>query len=137
VLGRINPWSSLFDPGRKTVRGGLWSYVTENKDYPYYLLRDWLGGAEGKSLRGLKRGQGKILNLDGQKVAAYRDDHGEVSLCSPVCTHLRCIVGWNEAERTWDCPCHGSRFKPTGEVLAGPAEEPLKKLAARPEESSA
>ncbi len=128
VLGRKNPWTTLFAPGRKKVRGGTWRYVTENKDYPYYMLRDWLGGAEAKSLNALKREQGKILNLDGKKVAAYRDKNGKVTLCSPVCTHLKCIVGWNEAERTWDCPCHGSRFKPTGEVISGPAEEPLEKL---------
>jgi Rieske Fe-S protein len=63
-----------------------------------------------------------------KKVAAYRDDDGRVSLCSPVCTHLQCIVAWNNAERTWDCPCHGSRFKPTGEVISGPAESPLEKI---------
>ena len=131
VLGRENPWRDLFDPGRKKVRGGIWTYLKENKDYPYYLVRDWIGGAEGKSLRALKRGQGKILHLEGRKVAAYRDENGEVSLCSPVCTHMKCIVGWNEAERTWDCPCHGSRFKPTGEVISGPAEEPLEKIAAK------
>jgi glycine/D-amino acid oxidase-like deaminating enzyme/nitrite reductase/ring-hydroxylating ferredoxin subunit len=130
VMKRKNPWSDLFDPSRKKILGGLWTYLTENKDYPYYLLRDRLGGSEGKSLRALKIGQGKILRLEGRKVAAYRDDKGEVSLCSPICTHLKCIVGWNEAERTWDCPCHGSRFKPGGEVLSGPAEEPLAKLPA-------
>lgn len=128
VLGRKNPWTDLFDPGRKKILGGAWTYLKENKDYPYYLLRDWLGGTEGKSLRVLKRGQGKILHLDGRKVAAYRDNDGAVSVCSPVCTHMKCIVGWNEAEQTWDCPCHGSRFKPTGEVISGPAEEPLEKL---------
>jgi glycine/D-amino acid oxidase-like deaminating enzyme/nitrite reductase/ring-hydroxylating ferredoxin subunit len=128
VLERENPWKKLFDPGRKKVRGGTWSYVSENADYPYYLVRDHIGGTEGKSLAALKRNQGKILHLDGKKVAAYRDEAGKVTLCSPVCTHLKCIVGWNEAERTWDCPCHGSRFKPTGEVISGPAEEPLEKL---------
>ena len=133
VVGRQNPWSELFDPGRKKLRGATWTYLKENKDYPYYLVRDWVGGAEGKSLRSLKKGQGKILHLDGRKVAAYRDDNGKVTLCSPVCTHLKCIVGWNEAERTWDCPCHGSRFKPTGEVIAGPAEDPLPKLPAKDE----
>ena len=128
VLKQQNPWRDLFDPGRKKLRGGTWSYLKENKDYPYYLLRDRLAGAEGKSLRVLKNGQGKILQLDGKKVAAYRDEHGAVSVCSPVCTHMKCIVNWNEAEQTWDCPCHGSRFKPTGEVISGPAEEPLAKL---------
>lgn len=131
VLKRKNPWQDLFDPGRKKLIGGTWSYLKENLDYPYFLVRDWVGSAEGKLLRALKRGQGKILNLDGKKVAAFRDEAGKVALCSPVCTHLGCVVGWNEAEHTWDCPCHGSRFKPTGEVIAGPAEEPLKRLPER------
>jgi glycine/D-amino acid oxidase-like deaminating enzyme/nitrite reductase/ring-hydroxylating ferredoxin subunit len=128
VLKRKNPWINLFDPGRKKLLGGAWTYLKENKDYPYYLLRDHLGGSAGKSLDDLKNGQGKILNLEGRKVAAYRNDDGEVSICSPVCTHLKCIVAWNEAERTWDCPCHGSRFKPGGEIISGPAEEPLERL---------
>ena len=129
ILGRDNPWRKLFDPHRKKVRGGAWSYLSENKDYPYYMLRDWIGGAEGDSLDALGHGEGKVLKLDGKKVAAYRDTVGNVTLCSPVCTHMGCIVAWNNAERTWDCPCHGSRFKPTGEVISGPAEEPLKRLA--------
>ena len=127
VLKRNNPWSELFAPHRKKIVGGTWNYLKENKDYPYYLLRDWLGGSEGKSLKTLRRNQGKILNLNGKKVAAYRNGDGKVSLCSPVCTHMKCIVHWNDAEKTWDCPCHGSRFAATGEVLSGPAEEDLGK----------
>ena len=73
----------------------------------------------------MRRGEGKVLDLKGQRVAAYRDSEGTTSLRSAVCTHMGCEVQWNTAERTWDCPCHGSRFKPTGEVLAGPAESPL------------
>ena len=129
VHQRSNPWTDLFAPGRKHVRGGTWRFVKENADYPYYMLRDWLGGAEGTSLKNLPRGQGKVLRLRGRKVAAYRDEQGAVTLCSPVCTHLKCIVGWNAAERTWDCPCHGSRFRPTGEVISGPAEEPLERVS--------
>jgi Rieske Fe-S protein len=128
MLKRPNPWRDLFDVDRKKLVGGTWKYLKENKDYPYYMVRDWLAGAEGTSLEELPRGTGRILNLDGKKVAAHRDDSGKVVLCSPVCTHLQCIVGWNHAEQTWDCPCHGSRFKPTGEVISGPAEEPLEKI---------
>jgi Rieske Fe-S protein len=76
----------------------------------------------------VKVGEGKILKLDGKKVAAYRDSGTRLILLSPVCTHLKCIVRWNAADKTWDCPCHGSRFKPTGEVLSGPAETPLEKV---------
>jgi Rieske Fe-S protein len=88
-------------------------------------VRDRFAGPEGKSLRAVGRGQGKILDLDGTRVAAYRADDGTVTLLSPVCTHLGCLVAWNDAESSWDCPCHGSRFTATGKVMAGPAEKPL------------
>ena len=124
IIGRKNPWSALFDPSRKTL-AGLWDYVKENKDYPYYLLRDRVAGTEGKSLRSVPRGAGKVLDLNGTAVAVYRDERGAVTKKSAVCTHMGCLVDWNNAERTWDCPCHGSRFKTDGAVIAGPAESPL------------
>jgi glycine/D-amino acid oxidase-like deaminating enzyme/nitrite reductase/ring-hydroxylating ferredoxin subunit len=127
-LKRKNPWTEMFDVQRKKIFGGTWKYLKENKDYPYYMARNWLGGAPTKSLRAVKPDQGKIVQLDGRKVAAYRDAKGKLSLCSPVCTHLQCIVEWNGAEKTWDCPCHGSRFAATGEVLSGPAEKSLEKI---------
>ncbi|HUR47098.1 MAG TPA: FAD-dependent oxidoreductase [Candidatus Saccharimonadales bacterium] len=127
-LGRKNPWFDLFQVGRTKFHGGTWRYITENLDYPYYMLRDRLARAEGNSVDQLKFGEGKILSIDGRKVAAYRAPDGKVSLCSPVCTHLKCIVRWNDAASTWDCPCHGSRFHPTGEVLSGPAETALEKI---------
>jgi Rieske Fe-S protein len=125
IVGRHNPWADLFETSRRKILGGAWDYITENKDYPYYLIRDRFAGAEGKTLRSVKRGEGKILDRNGSRVAAYRSDDGDVELRSPICTHLGCEVAWNAAERTWDCPCHGSRFKPNGDVLAGPAENPL------------
>jgi glycine/D-amino acid oxidase-like deaminating enzyme/nitrite reductase/ring-hydroxylating ferredoxin subunit len=124
IVGRKNPWSRLFDPGRKTL-GAAWDYVRENKDYPYYLVRDRFAGAESRSLRAVPRGAGRLVDRDGRQVAAYRDDSGAVILRSATCTHMGCTVDWNEAERTWDCPCHGSRFKPDGAVISGPAEAPL------------
>ena len=127
VNRRKNPWQDLFDVNRRAV-GGVWTYLRENKDYPYHMLRDWLAKPEGDSTAVVGLNEGKIISIEGKKVAAYRDAAGKVTLCSPVCTHLKCIVGWNQAEQTWDCPCHGSRFKPTGEVISGPAEEPLEKL---------
>jgi Rieske Fe-S protein len=131
VLGRANPWRELFDTGRTKVRAGLWDYIKENKDYPYYLIRDRFAGPEGRSLRSVRRGQGKILDLEDTRVAAYRAPDGSVTLKSPICTHLGCIVAWNAAEHTWDCPCHGSRFAPSGQVISGPAESPLGEPKAR------
>ena len=128
LSGRKNPWQALFDVKRKKIRGGTWNYIKENLDYPYYMIKDRLFAAESKTLRGLKRGNGKILNLSGQRVAAYRDPAGKVTTLSPTCTHMGCIVHWNVADSTWDCPCHGSRFRATGEVLGGPAETPLEEV---------
>jgi Rieske Fe-S protein len=101
--------------------------VTENLDYPYFLLRGRLGRAEVDSVEAVKFGEGKLAKSNGKTVAAYRDNSGKLTVLSPVCTHLGCTVRWNSADRTWDCPCHGSRFRPTGEVFSGPAETPLEK----------
>jgi glycine/D-amino acid oxidase-like deaminating enzyme/nitrite reductase/ring-hydroxylating ferredoxin subunit len=125
ILERPNPWTELFDPSRKALTRGVWDYVKENVDYPYYLIRDRFAGADARSIRAVKRGQGKLIERNGAKVAAYRDPAGVVTLRSAICTHMGCTVGWNTAERTWDCPCHGSRFTPAGEVISGPAEAPL------------
>lgn len=125
VLNRPNPWQKLFDPGRKKLRGGTWDYLRENKDFPYHFVHDRLVRPPARPLRDLAPGEGKVLTFKKNKVAAYRDADGRVSLCSAVCTHLQCIVAWNPAEKTWDCPCHGSRFQPDGQVISGPAEEPL------------
>jgi glycine/D-amino acid oxidase-like deaminating enzyme/nitrite reductase/ring-hydroxylating ferredoxin subunit len=130
VIGRDNPWRELFDVGRTKIQGGLWDYIKENADYPYYLIRDRFAGADGKSLRSLRRGEGKILELEGAKVAAWRAPDGSISLRSAICTHMGCVVGWNTAEGTWDCPCHGSRYTPRGQVIAGPAESPLAEVSA-------
>lgn len=128
IVGRTNPWRDLFSPGRKKIVGGAWDYVKENKDYPYYLVRDRFAGAEARSLRAVKRGEGRILEHNGEQVAASRTDDGTVTMVSALCTHMGCLVDWNEAERTWDCPCHGSRFRPDGAVIGGPAESPLPKV---------
>jgi glycine/D-amino acid oxidase-like deaminating enzyme/nitrite reductase/ring-hydroxylating ferredoxin subunit len=125
IVGRRNPWSELFDSKRPAIRRGLWDYVKENADYPYYIFRDRFAGVEGRSLRVVKRGEGRVVEHNGQTVAAYRDVNGALTLCSATCTHMGCLVAWNEAERTWDCPCHGSRFTTQGKVISGPAEAPL------------
>lgn len=121
VQGKENPWRDLFTIRRKKL-SSIFNYIKENIDYPYYMIKDRLTGAEGTSLRDVKRREGKILKIDGKRVAVYRDGNGQVTQLSPYCTHMGCLVNWNGAEQAWDCPCHGSRFQATGEVLAGPAE---------------
>ncbi len=127
--GRETRWKELFDPHRRKWIGGTWTYLKENKDYPWHLLKDWLTKGAAEPLENLPPDSGKVLIFEGKKVAASRDTHGRITLCSAVCPHLGCIVDWNEAERTWDCPCHGSRFQPGGEVISGPAESPLEPIA--------
>lgn len=128
VMGVKNPWAELFDAGRTKVLGGLWDYLKENKDYPYYLVRDRFAGTGGHSLRATPRGSGEVVEVDGQMAAVYRGLDSQIHALSATCTHMGCYVHFNNAERTWDCPCHGSRFKIGGEVLAGPAETPLKAI---------
>ena len=125
VLGQRNPWQGLFAPDRSVLRNGLWNYLLENKDYPYYRMRDLFAGAAGQSLRAIPRGCGAVVDLHGKKVAAFRDDAGATTLRSAECSHQGCLVGWNGAERTWDCACHGSRFAVNGDVLGGPAQSAL------------
>jgi glycine/D-amino acid oxidase-like deaminating enzyme/nitrite reductase/ring-hydroxylating ferredoxin subunit len=125
-----NPWRDLFDVNRSAIERGPFDYLRENADYPYYLVRDRFAGASTRHLRAVARGSGRLVEVAGTIVAAHRDDRGKLTLLSPVCTHLGCRVNWNQAEATWDCPCHGSRFSATGAVLAGPAEKDLERLAA-------
>ena len=125
VLGRSNPWREIFDPGRTSVRAGAWDYLRENKDYVYYMIRDRIASRHATTLRGLRPGEGRVVEIAGQPVAASRDSQGVVSLLSAICTHMGCEVHWNQAEATWDCPCHGSRFKADGSVISGPTDTPL------------
>jgi glycine/D-amino acid oxidase-like deaminating enzyme/nitrite reductase/ring-hydroxylating ferredoxin subunit len=128
IQGRQNPWTELFDPGRTAIRRGLWDYIKENADYPYYKARGTFEGGN-RSFRSIKRGKGAVVDKNGEKIAAYRHDDGTLTLRSAVCTHKGCTVAWNDAERTWDCPCHGSRFTAEGDVISGPAQSPLEEVA--------
>ena len=86
----------------------------------------------GRSIRDLEVGEGAIVEVRGKKVAAYRDESGEVVTLSPKCTHLGCTVGWNDRDKTWDCPCHGSRYDSRGKVVSGPASRPLDPVEVQP-----
>jgi Rieske Fe-S protein len=89
------------------------------------MIKDRISRPEADSVRELKPGDGMIVGSRGKKRAVFRDHDGKIHQLSPVCTHMGCLVRWNLAESTWDCPCHGSRFKTNGEVIAGPAEDAL------------
>ncbi len=126
VSARKNPWRELFNLSRFNILAGGYDYLKENLDYPYYMAKRFLQ-RDAKSLSNdLKPGEGGIVLLDNKRLACCKDPQGNLHILQPECTHLGCLVRFNEAECTWDCPCHGSRFKADGEVIAGPAEEALR-----------
>ena len=124
---RDSEYGDLFRVDRKPIHGGLWRYMKENADFPAQLIKDRLRKSALR-VEDLGNCEGGIVMQKGERIAAYRADDGELQLCSPTCTHLGCLVKWNSVDKTWDCPCHGSRFKPDGAVLSGPAEESLERL---------
>lgn len=119
VLGRPSPWQKLYDPSRKKLRATR-EFVKQNLNVAAQY-RDWATKGEVESLEDIAPGTGAVLRRGTKKISVYRDDQGNIHQRSAVCTHLYCIVDWNTAERTWDCPCHGSRFDAYGNVVNGPA----------------
>ena len=125
VLGNQNPWVDLYDASRVKPLASIRTFISENIDFPSYMISDRVAPAQAKGTDRLREDEGAIVRMGGKKVAAYRDPQGELHVLSPVCPHLGCYVHWNEAEKSWDCPCHGSRFAPTGKLLNGPAVSDL------------
>ena len=127
VAGRENPWADLYRPTRfKPLAGGP-RFVSLNVGVAKHFVGDRLAAPKLEDLSQVAPREGMVFDVDGDKVAVSRSAAGEVRAVSAVCTHAGCIVGWNPAEQTWDCPCHGGRFTPRGEVLEGP---PVKALDA-------
>ena len=125
MLGRENPWISTFDANRFKPLAAAPTLLRENVNVGAHFFGDRLSPPDARSLDELGPDEGGIVSVDGEKVAAYRDPAGTVHAVSPTCTHLYCQVSWNSAERSWDCPCHGSRFDVRGHVLEGPAVDDL------------
>jgi glycine/D-amino acid oxidase-like deaminating enzyme/nitrite reductase/ring-hydroxylating ferredoxin subunit len=121
ILDRDNPWASLFDPNRLNARASAAKLVSENAKAGVRFVADRVTKRGARPLEDLAPGEGDIVRHRGEKVAGYRDEDGTLFAVSPTCTHLGCQVNFNRAERSWDCPCHGSRFAPDGTVLQGPA----------------
>ncbi|HEU4430729.1 MAG TPA: FAD-dependent oxidoreductase [Myxococcota bacterium] len=128
IAGRTNPWQPLYDPSRKPLRAlGRYAHEAANMAAQY---SDWLTAGEVASAAEIPHGGGAILRRGLAKLAAYRDEHGVLHVRSAVCPHLGCIVAWNAAAESWDCPCHGSRFDKLGTRINGPANADLAKASA-------
>jgi glycine/D-amino acid oxidase-like deaminating enzyme/nitrite reductase/ring-hydroxylating ferredoxin subunit len=126
ILGRKNAWESLYDPSRVSLRASL-VFAKENVNVATQF-GDYVTAGEVDSVDEIARGSGAVFRRGLFKVAIYRDTKGALLERSAICPHLGCIVAWNSTEKTWDCPCHGSRFDKTGKVVNGPAVADLSKL---------
>jgi glycine/D-amino acid oxidase-like deaminating enzyme/nitrite reductase/ring-hydroxylating ferredoxin subunit len=127
IAGRENRWAEIYDPARVTLRS-IGEVARENLNViPQY--GKWLTGGETKTTRDIPRGEGRVLRQGLKKIACYRDETGGLCVLSAACPHLGAVLSWNPAEKTWDCPAHGSRFSASGKVINGPANSDLKRLA--------
>lgn len=126
VAGRENEWATLYDPSRKNLRAaGEFIREAANMAAQY---KDLVTGGDVGSEEEIAAGEGAILRRGLSKIAAYRDEAGMLHERSAVCPHLGCIVAWNSEEKTWDCPCHGSRFDGCGKVVNGPSKADLAEI---------
>ena len=129
IPGRQNPWAELYAPGRLPVKSST-DYASENVNVARQYA-DWFTGGDVKTVDDIKAGTGAVVRRGLTKLAVFRDTTSSLHVRSAVCPHLSGIVRWNPAEGTWDCPCHGSRFKAeSGEVIHGPATSGLAEATA-------
>lgn len=125
VLGKENPWAALYRATRFSPTKSIKQILEEQAIALKGLVADRIGLPEYAGPASLKPGRGVVVKANGKKVAVYRDETGSVAAVSAVCTHMGCIVHWNHVEKSWDCPCHGSRFDTSGDIIEGPALSPL------------
>ena len=120
ILGKENPWEETFKANRFTPLKSAKDFIVENVDNVVQYFKD-MPFTEDDTLRGIQPGQAKVIEKDGEKIGVYKDEAGNNHIVSVVCTHMKCILNWNGSEKSWDCPCHGSRFDVDGGVIEGPA----------------
>jgi glycine/D-amino acid oxidase-like deaminating enzyme/nitrite reductase/ring-hydroxylating ferredoxin subunit len=124
IVGRENAWAELYDSKRLDIAPSAKEFVKENLQAAYRWVADRVD-TPGVALEELPPGEGTVIRKGLSPVAVYKEEDGSCRGLSAVCTHLACIVHWNNAEKSWDCPCHGSRYDLDGSVIQGPATEPL------------
>jgi glycine/D-amino acid oxidase-like deaminating enzyme/nitrite reductase/ring-hydroxylating ferredoxin subunit len=129
IMGRDNPWASVYNANRFSFKSSARKFAIENAKVAAWFIGDRVrrrGGAD--EVQALQPGDGKVVWMGGRHLAVHRDENGQLHALSARCTHLGCLVGWNRADRTWECPCHGSQFAADGTLHQGPATEPLDPL---------
>lgn len=128
ILGKENVYADLFNPSRIKPVAGFMDFVKENADVAYRFIADRFSAEDIHTLKELEADSGTIVKYKGDKLAVYKDAEGKVTALNPTCTHAMCTVCFNHAEKSWDCPCHGSRFDIDGKVLTGPPRMDLQKV---------
>ena len=123
IIKGESPWQDVYNPSRKTIAASAMNFVVEN----FNVAKKLIGGKIANVPKDVevKPGEGKIVEIDGDRAGVYRDDQGALHIVNTTCTHMGCELNWNSAELSWDCPCHGSRFTIDGEIIEGPAVDPL------------
>jgi glycine/D-amino acid oxidase-like deaminating enzyme/nitrite reductase/ring-hydroxylating ferredoxin subunit len=128
IVGRDNAWSEVYDSNRLRLRASASRFLKGNVSAGLHFVGDRLERPDKGTPGGLEPGYGAMMRIGGRKRAVYRGDDGTLHVLSPVCRHLWCHVEWNAAERTWDCPCHGSRYAGDGRVIEGPSVHDLRRV---------
>ena len=131
ITNQDSPYKELYDPNRLKPVAGFTNFVSHNADVVKQFASKWFSHEELHDLAELATEEGKIVNFKDGKVAIYKDKDGGIHALSPTCTHVGCEVKWNNAELTWDCPCHGARYSYDGRVMNGPATKNLAKANIR------
>ncbi|WP_077620916.1 FAD-dependent oxidoreductase [Bacillus sinesaloumensis] len=124
ILKRNNPYRDLYSPARFYAHPSLKNFFVNNAKVVKHLVQGKMEIPQ-KNVDEIPVGEGAVISINGHRKGAYKDEEGKVYIVDTTCTHVGCEVHWNNGEKSWDCPCHGSRFSYTGEVLEGPAEKPL------------
>jgi Rieske Fe-S protein len=125
ILGLENPWASFYDAHRINPLAQAKEFISENVNVAQRFIGDRIDHPQMKEADNVLPGEGAIVQENGRRAAVYRDESGTLRTFSHVCTHLGCYVRWNPAEKSFDCPCHGSRFDTEGRVIQGPAVKDL------------
>ncbi|PZR25090.1 MAG: (2Fe-2S)-binding protein [Citrobacter freundii] len=128
ILNEETPLSALLDPNRLKPVAGFTSFIGHNAHVAGELISRLFSGEKLDELSALAPGEAKVVSYEGEKIAVFKDDSGAIHAINPVCTHMKCEVKWNGAERSWDCPCHGARYNPEGKVLTGPADRDMQQV---------
>lgn len=124
ILKGESPWQDVYNPSRSTISAQAKNFIVENFNVAGQLINGKLPSLPEDSE--INPGEGKVILKYGERTGAYKDEKGDVHFVNTTCTHMGCELNWNSAERTWDCPCHGSRFSIDGDIAEGPAVRPLR-----------